>query len=259
MYKSIIVDDEKNIRERLSQFFPWGDYNYQVVGTAKDGRSAISLVEEHSPHLIFTDIKMPKMDGLQLIENLSLYFPEVEVVILSAYDDFELAQKAIGFNVQGYLLKPIMKNDFKEIMDKITKDDKSKLNRINEQRDVNFFKKDVKSDNNIFSEENEYIIYAKKYINEHYKEQISIKNIADKLFIHEAYFSKLFNEQVGEGVSSYLNGVRIEKAKNLLRYSDDQLKHVSSKVGFSTQSYFNKVFKQLVGVSPLVFRKKNRS
>lgn len=262
MYKSIIVDDEKNIRERLSLFFPWDEYDYEVIGTAQDGLSALALVEEHSPDLVFTDIKMPNMDGLQLIEKLNQYFPDTEVVILSAHSDFELAQKAIGYNVKGYLLKPIMKNDFKEIMNKVTKPREEQQDDLRDKVPLTSEEnKKLKSKLKVSTpvEVNEYITFAKKYIYEHYADDISINTISKKLFIHEAYFSKLFNEHVGEGFNSFMNGVRIEKAKSLLKYSDYQLKHIASKVGFSTQSYFNKVFKQLVGMSPSAFRKKNGS
>ncbi|GAA0365828.1 response regulator [Alkalibacterium iburiense] len=258
MYKCIIVDDEKNIRERLAQLFPWDDYSYEVVGTAPDGLVALELAEEHKPDLVFTDIKMPNMDGLQLIEKLNRFFPETEVVILSAHSDFELAQKAIGYNVKGYLLKPIMKNDFRDIMEKIVnKEKKETIDKDNTEFSKSAPSVNPKLESSV--KENEYITFAKNYVYAHYHENISIKTIANELFIHESYFSTLFNEQVGESFTSFVNEVRIEKAKSLLKYSDYQLKDIASKVGFSTPSYFNKVFKQIVGESPSSFRKKNGS
>lgn len=258
MYKVIIVDDEKNIRERLSRLFPWSEFNFEVVGTARDGFEALALIERESPDLIFTDIKMPNMDGIQLIENLNRHFPHIDIIILSAHGDFELAQKAIGYNVKGYLLKPIMKNDFRVTMERITTENVKYQAHKQKETSPSESKESDENHPVMSKEENDYIRFAKKYVYDHYDENISIRDISNALYIHEVYFSKLFNKQVGQGFNAFLNNVRIEKAKNLLKYSDDQLKDISTKVGFSTQSYFNKVFKEIVGVSPSTFRKANR-
>lgn len=253
-YKVIIVDDEKNIRERLEKFFPWEQFDFEVVGTAADGVAAIQLVEETLPDLVFTDIKMSKMDGLQLSEKLYKYFPSVKVVILSAYNDFEYAQKAIQYNVKGYLVKPIMKSDFIELMSKLVSEgffDKGHPEEVGTGLE-NPMVADGKN-------RSKYVAFAIKYAKEHYAESISLNDISKEIFIHEAYFSKLFNEEVGEGFNSYVNRIRIEHAKKMMLYTDHQLKDISDLVGFQSHSYFNRVFKKIVGASPLAFRKNHRS
>lgn len=247
MYKCLIVDDEQNIRERLTHNFPWEEFDFEVIGTAKDGLSALDMIEEEVPNLVLTDVRMPNMDGLKLAENLYRYFPNVLVVIVSSYDDFELAQQAINYNVKGYLLKPLMKKEFREMMSKITQ----LLQSSNLTPNKETHEKVVSP--------SDYISFAKKYVQEHYAENITIKDISEKLYIHEAYFSKLFNEETGVGFSLYINKVRVVKAKALIRYTTYQLKDISSMVGFSSHSYFNKVFKDQVGVSPLTFRKQEAS
>lgn len=249
MYKSIVVDDERSIQERLSKFFPWNEYGFTVVGTAGDGYAALKLVEEMQPDLIFTDIKMPMMNGLELAEQVSKHFPKTKVVILTAHDDFDYAKKAINYGVIGYLLKPIMKKDFRELMDNL---------KPKHFPDINEESIDEKSTPETpHKEKNQYVDFAIKYVREHYAEPIALKDIAYQIYIHEAYLSKLFNEKMGDGFSSYLNKVRVEEAKKLIMYTDTQLKDVAEKVGFSTYSYFNRVFKQTVGVTPLEFRRKH--
>lgn len=252
-YKVIIVDDEKNIRDRLAKFFPWEDFHFEVAGVAGDGMAALKLVEEFQPQLVFTDIRMPKMDGMQLAAKLYHYFPQIKIVILSAYNEFEYARKAIDCNVRGYLLKPIMKNDFIELMSKLAKEG------YPEERVLAAPEEELSQHTEAQpKEKNKYVQFAKKYVQEHYAENLSLKDISQEIYIHEAYLSKLFNEDVGEGFSSYVNRIRIEHAKKLMRYTDYQLKDISDLVGFQSHSYFNRVFKQHVGVSPLVFRKKHR-
>lgn len=244
MYKVIIVDDEKNIRERMAKFLPWDEFDFEVIGTAKDGLAALELVKSLEPDLILSDIKMPNIDGIQLAEQLHRHYPEVVTVFISSYNEFELAQKAIRFNVKGYLLKPVMKNDFRELMSGLSKQGLFQVSK--EVLKVQVHKPENTS---------EYMDKARKYLFEHYAENITLKDVADELYIHEAYFSKLFNQEIGEGFNAFVNGIRIERAKEQLMFSNKQLKDISNEVGFSSSSYFNRVFKQKVGVSPLTFRK----
>lgn len=277
MFKSIIVDDEKNIRERMANHFPWGDFQFEVVGTAANGLDALKLIDDLQPDLVMTDIKMPKMDGLELVEIIHEKYPHIVVIILTAYRDFELAQKAINFNVKGFLVKPIMKSDFRQMMLRIQDEAKLKAKQTNTHTHpnaattvTNHPQATTQSENKIIpspierpeatlkirKSNNRYVNYAIQYVQEHYTENITLKDIADKLFIHEAYFSKLFNEETEVGFNAYVNFIRIENAKRLIIYSDQQLKEISTTVGFSSHSYFNRVFKQIVGDSPLSYRKK---
>lgn len=116
MYKVLIVDDEKNIRERLVTLFPWHEAGFQVVGSACDGREALERIEQHNPHVVLTDIRMPEMNGLELAQTVQETYPNMKVLILSAYDDFKYAQDAIRFGVKGYLLKPVMKEEIMGVM-----------------------------------------------------------------------------------------------------------------------------------------------
>lgn len=244
MYKVIIVDDEKNIRERMAKFLPWEEFDFEVVGTAKDGLLALELVKLLKPDLVLSDIRMPNIDGIQLAEQLYRHYPDIVTVFISSYNEFELAQKAIRFNVKGYLLKPVMKNDFRDLMT-----DLSKQNIFSLPKEVGSIQSHTAENTSDYMEK------ARKYLFAHYAENITLKDVADELFIHEAYFSKLFNQEIGEGFSAFLNGIRIERAKEQLKYSNKQLKDISNDVGFSSSSYFNRVFKQKVGVSPMIFRK----
>lgn len=106
MYRVITVDDEPMIKKTLRHLIDRTG-QFQVVGEGEDGREALALIERHDPDLVITDIRMPVMDGLELIEELRRQGRKPEVVILSGYDDFSYAQKAIRYGIVEYLLKPI--------------------------------------------------------------------------------------------------------------------------------------------------------
>lgn len=116
MYKVLVVDDEKNIRERLVRSFPWNETGFRVIGSAGDGLEALDMIEQHAPHVVMTDILMPEMNGIELAKAIQAAHPHMKVLILSAYDDFKYAQDAIRYGVKGYLLKPLMKDEFVDVL-----------------------------------------------------------------------------------------------------------------------------------------------
>ncbi len=107
MYKVIIVDDEKQILDGLLKLIKWSEFDFEVCATARNGLEAIPLIKMHKPDLILTDIRMPKMDGLQMIECIRKSIKkDIEFMILSGFSEFQYAQKAMQYNVRDYILKP---------------------------------------------------------------------------------------------------------------------------------------------------------
>lgn len=107
MYKVLIVDDEKLIKRSLSALLKKHSTGFQLVGEAKDGEEALELVQMHHPHLIITDIRMPKLNGLDFIQKARSLNQQIKFMILSGYDDFTYAQQALRYGVNDFLLKPI--------------------------------------------------------------------------------------------------------------------------------------------------------
>lgn len=243
MYQAIIVEDERNIRVRLKQHFDWKAYNINIVADFDNGQSALEYIRCHPVSIVMTDIRMPRMTGLELAEQLNNTFPKIIIVFITAYDDFEYAQQAIEYNVRGYLLKPIMKEHFQHTMSKISALLKEESD---ESRD-----RVLHVDKNYPS----YVQFSIEYAYEHYHEPISLKDIAEKLFINEAYFSNLFSQATGMRYMHFVNLIRINKAAQLLKETLLSSKEISDKVGFMSHSYFNRVFKQQKGISPLMYRK----
>lgn len=121
MYKVLIVDDEPLIREGLSTLIDWEDYGFQVAYAAKDGLDALEHYERLRPDLLIVDIRMPGMDGLQLIETIRSKNWTPKLLILSGYADFDYAKKAIKCKVEGYILKPVDEDELIEYLVEIKK------------------------------------------------------------------------------------------------------------------------------------------
>lgn len=112
----LLVDDEYHVIEGLTQMIDWRSLNVDAVRTAMNGIEAWELFQHDCPDLVITDVAMPRMNGLELIQHIRRRRPELPVIILSGYDDFEYAKEAIHLNVSQYILKPAV---YTEIYDAI--------------------------------------------------------------------------------------------------------------------------------------------
>ena len=113
-YTVLVVEDEINQRRALIERVEWEKAGFEVIGQAENGAEALDKVEQLEPDLIFTDIKMPLISGLELAAKVRELRPATQIVILSGYDSFEYARTAINYNIISYLLKPISSSELSE-------------------------------------------------------------------------------------------------------------------------------------------------
>lgn len=135
MLKVFLVEDESIVREGLRDNIPWQQYGYQFAGEANDGEMALPLIRKIQPDVLITDIKMPFMDGLALSRIVGQEFPNMKVIIISGYDEFEYARQAIQVGVEQYLLKPITKATLQKVLAEV----KEKIE--GEQKQKNYLEK----------------------------------------------------------------------------------------------------------------------
>ena len=121
MYKVVIIDDEPIIVEGLKKTVNWGNFQCVVAGVAFSGEEGITLIRNEKPDIIFTDIQMPRLDGLTMIAAIKSEFPNAQVAILTGYRDFDYAQKAIRLGVARFLLKPSKMDELMEALGVMTK------------------------------------------------------------------------------------------------------------------------------------------
>ncbi len=119
MYTVIIVDDELFVRKGLRGLIDWSGNGYAVIDEADNGDDALDIIRKERPDLVITDIRMPGMDGIELIQAASELAPDTEFVIISGYNDFRYAQQAMRFGVMDYVLKPIDEEDIIQALSKL--------------------------------------------------------------------------------------------------------------------------------------------
>ncbi len=111
----MIVDDEESIREGMARSIPWQEWGFEVVALCENGEETMEKIRQTMPHVVLSDIRMPKMDGVELMSTLNAQYPQIKVVILSGYSDFEYLNMSIKNRVTEYLLKPTDIDEFEEV------------------------------------------------------------------------------------------------------------------------------------------------
>ncbi len=346
MLRIVIVDDEKMIRESMVKTFPWEKLGIEVVGTAENGKRGLEVVAVTRPHIILTDIRMPKMDGLEFIRSVREYMKDVRIIIISGYDEFAYAKKAMEYGVSDYILKPVSAEELFRVLQKLVQGMEAEfsadlflvkvkkeisseldcfLNAIrlgDPSKSLHFLKEMIQklmmmkiapdqfrqvcleisnralevvkhdgiqlSGNWRIENDELYrdlghlttlmeiagwfeeftgslvedigtqkiqgnsgvVQRAIQYINSHFQENLSVKNVADYVGLNPDYFSHVFKKVRGESFSDYLNQLRIHKATELLVDNLYKVYEVSDMVGYNDYKYFSSVFKKITGVSP---------
>ncbi len=136
MYRLLFVDDESIIREGISSCISWDSLGFELVSMLENGQQAIEYVRTNPVDIIISDIKMPKIDGLELSRLVSGEFPQTMILLLTGYDDFEYAQEAVRYNVSEFLLKPITARELTEVLVQVKKKLDEQKQTIDEQREL---------------------------------------------------------------------------------------------------------------------------
>ena len=247
--KYIVVEDEDLIRQNLVKKIQGLNEPLELMACADNGRAAIHLVEAERPDIIFTDIKMPIMDGLEMIEELLFSYPDIAIVIITSYDDFSLAQRAIRFGVKDYILKPVDLSELETIVKRLVESVENSEWTARRQ----LLKQSLEQ-----TEDRDKLVKAiETYLSDNYMNEITLYELADSLNYTADYLSKLFKKYNGESPIKFLTNIRVEKAKELLASSSINvgIREIGEAVGYQDQYYFSRTFKKNVGKYPTEFRK----
>jgi two-component system response regulator YesN len=225
----LLVDDEPYMLEQLEMLIKplcpfWNLY------TAADSSQALYLSKEIQFQLAFLDIEMPGKSGLELAHDLKKLDAKLEIIIISAHQDFDYAKKAISIGVSEYITKPIVESEIKEVVQRHAKD----IYHLEYSKIVND---------------------TLAIVHEQFQEKLNLSTVADKIHVNASYLSRKFSEEVGLPFSDYLLNYRVEVAKTkLLTQMDNSISEVAEEVGFNSLHYFSTIFKKKVGMTAKKYR-----
>jgi two-component system, response regulator YesN len=334
MYSVLIVDDMEAIRNMIKRLPIWGDVSgFVIKAEAKDGEEALELFKEHDFDLVISDIRMPKVDGMELIKELKEVSPDTITVLLTDHAEFTFAKEAIKYGVLDYLVKPVEKDALDKVLVKAreileqrkkqlkfyypekyvfeaskkiclgdskgieeiiaieetiklrTKDNPTNTDILLEklEKDVKemviaehswlkYFlgmKYDYKLDAwlmyvlgeldefTAINSKNQYVRRIASYLLDNIETEISMNDLADKLYLSKNYLGELFKQETGISVAEFFNRAKVRRAGVLLLESDLKWYEIAVKLGFNNIEYFTKIFKKKMGETPQNYRTRN--
>ncbi len=230
----LIVDDEPLELEQL-EFLIHLHFPTWKIHKALYGTEAIelteSMLEKDSFQLALMDIKLPGRNGLEVATKMKALMPDLEIIIISAFQNFDYAKQSIHLKVLDYLVKPVIESELVEVLQTFLK---------------------TRPEYESYTEVVRSVIQVVK---EQYKEPLRLSLIAESFHINVSYLSRLFREEVGVNFSDFLLNYRIEHAKRLLIQNRNwSILRVAEECGFNSQHYFSNAFKRIVRCTPKEYR-----
>lgn len=241
----LIADDENYMLEYLKKLVDWSTYGFEQVLTAGGGSLARDLLEEYRPELFITDIRMPRISGLDLCALVEGKGYQTKIIIVSGYGEFEYAKQALRYGVSEYLVKPVLKKDMEETLERLLRN--------------NLVQKEKKEESGEESGDRKSLItYVKKYVYENFDKPLSLDILGEAVHLHPAYLSKIFKEETNINLSNYITDIRVQKAAELLEQTGLKVNEIMYLTGYRKSQHFTKLFKEKFGVTPMEYRRKKQ-
>lgn len=241
--KLLIADDEDIIRNGIAKYIQLHTDRFDKIYLASNGQEAVDIIFRDKPDIMFLDVQMPLMDGIEVMQEAKRAGILPYTMILSGYDEFKYCQQALRLGAKEYLLKPVRSSEILQM-----------VNRVVDE----LFGTPEKVLCEPAGEKNHLVELAKEYVEEHYYENLMQADVAQKIGISAGYLSTLFQKQLSKGFIDYLNEVRIGHACTYLQQNYLKTYEIAYKVGFKDEKYFSKVFRKIIGQSPAEYRKLNQ-
>lgn len=238
MYRVMLIDDEESARKLMRASINWESLNMEVVGEAASGIEAINVIDDMKPDIAFVDISMPFMNGIEFTEVATKRYPHLIIIIMTAFDQFEYARKCVSLPVFEYMLKPIIRSEVTEVLEKVKK-------KLDERSD----KDDNQEAEPVFEMEASSIDQIKKYIEANYTDsKLNLTSVAQTFGFSASYLSRKFKQETGKNFVEFLTECRMNAAMKLAQ-TNMKMFNASNEVGIPDPNYFGRCFKKYTGMS----------
>ncbi len=239
-FRVMIIDDEESARKLMRASIDWESLNMEVVGEAASGIEAINVIDDLKPDIAFVDISMPFMNGIEFTQTATDRYPNLIIIIMTAIDQFEYARKCVSLPVFEYMLKPMVRAEITQVLEKV---------RYKLSNEIDFWEEARNETDNDVQEESSSIEAIKKYVEEHFKDsKLNLAYVAQQFGFSSSYLSRKFKQDTGVNFVEYLTDLRMKKAIKLAK-SNTKMFVTASEVGIPDPNYFGRCFKKYTGMS----------
>ncbi|AZP04799.1 response regulator transcription factor [Jeotgalibaca ciconiae] len=251
MYRILIVEDEHIIRKGLIYGFNYEKAGCVIVGEANNGQQGIEKIKELNPDIVITDINMPVKDAFEMLEETMDYL--YSTIIISGYDEFSNAQKAIKYGVSEFIVKPI---DMEELAEAISR---AKYQRKVNQSFIQEREKSADIKNIQLIEKEKQLVHDEviremiQFVNQNFNKRFVFQDVAKEIGYSSTLLHNRFKDYMNMTFNDYVNRYRIQKSIVYLKQNKLKLYEIAGECGFSDYKYFNKVFKKYINMSASEF------
>lgn len=255
MYRILVADDEPIERQVVSKRIQKNFPGQIEIFTAENGREAMEIFGREQCQIAILDISMPGINGLEAARYIREKYPKSIIIFLTAYDEFNYAKQAIGLKALEYLLKPGRDEELRATLEEafslIDCNRTSAEEAVPEETVQETAEEDMDHArmNTVASE-------IASYLEDHYRDDLSLQSVAGRMGYSEVYFCRLFRNCFDKTFIMYLNDLRMAKAMELLKDISINIKEISERVGYRDANYFTRIFKKKMGMTPSEFRNK---
>ena len=230
----LIVEDESLILQDILTLFDWKAAGFETL-TAANGVQGLSVFQKKRPLIVMTDVRMPHMDGLTMIERIRELAPETKFILLTAYQDFDYARTALRLGVTDYLLKKdLSEATIRQALENLSKKPTPDLPAGTDRTGIS-----------------PVVERAAAYIRGHYSEpDLRIGGVCLACGISASRLSARFRDEMDMTVNEYITFIRLENAKRLLLAGKHKVYEVADMVGYRNQAYFSTIFQEHTGMKP---------
>lgn len=246
MYKVIVIDDETLVRRGIVMETDWQALDCMVVAEADNGIEGLEAIRKYHPDLLICDIRMPKMDGIEMLKELRAEGNDVSVIFLTAYSEFSYAQSALKLLASDYLLKPFGDGELEQAVSNALEKRKRTQEKLENSKEEPLPELVLNK-----GDKSKYVMAAVDYISAHYGDpELCVAQIAEHLGISEGHLSHTFKRETDYTVAAYITRVRMRTAMKLLNDCRNKVYEVAEQVGYRDVAHFSSSFKRIVGVTP---------
>lgn len=254
--KVVIADDEERIRLGLAAMIQSMELAVEITGLCANGIGAIdkmSAWEEQDCKVLLTDIKMPMMDGMKLIEKARGAYTDVHIILLSGFNEFEYARQAIRFGVVEYLSKPVNKKELLQTLKRIQTASGMAMPEEQSEPEESGIAENKGHKKQIITD-------VIRMLESDLNQSVDLLELSSKVGLNPSYLCKLFKKETSKTITDYVTDLRMMKAKHILQdHPDVKMYEVGSLVGYADPVYFTKLFKKTVGMTPKEYQSGLRS
>ncbi|WP_134702067.1 helix-turn-helix domain-containing protein [Ammoniphilus sp. YIM 78166] len=244
----LIVDDEIETRQRIRSLLQDSPYHHFSIWEADSAEKGLTLVKHKSPAVMLTDLSLSDMDGIEFGKRVLRNHPNTHVIAVTHLQMFCTVQDCINAGFSAYLLKPIEKSELFQTLERLI------AVQLLQQTASIMEKRNDAPEERLEADLGNPIQSAIQYIQQRYYEPITLREVADFVYLSPSYFSRLFKEEQGLTFVEYLTEYRLKKSRNLLKMTSLPMDVIASQTGFSSPAYFSTTFKRSENQTPSEYR-----